>query len=68
MNNNTGVLDITTTNRGNQGGHALFLLTEMITGKQPSDKFLERAQLVGMLIILGLFVLATYNDLMKFVF
>ncbi|MBO7230606.1 MAG: RIP metalloprotease RseP [Bacteroidaceae bacterium] len=50
------------------GGHALFLLTEMITGKQPSDKFLERAQLVGMLIILGLFVLATYNDLMKFVF
>ena len=50
------------------GGHALFLLAEIITGKQPSDKFLERAQLVGMLIILGLFVLATYNDLMKFVF
>ena len=50
------------------GGHALFLITEMVTGKQPSDKFLERAQLVGMLIILGLFVLATYNDLMKFVF
>lgn len=50
------------------GGHALFLLYEMITGKQPSDKFMERAQMVGMLIILGLFVLATYNDLMKFVF
>ena len=50
------------------GGHALFLLVEMITGKQPSDKFLERAQMIGMLIILGLFVLATYNDLMKFVF
>ena len=50
------------------GGHALFLITEMVTGKQPSDKFLERAQLVGMLIILALFVLATYNDLMKFVF
>ena len=50
------------------GGHALFLIAEMITGKQPSDKFLERAQMVGMLIILGLFVLAMYNDLMKFVF
>ncbi len=50
------------------GGHALFLLVEMITGKQPSDKFLERAQMIGMLIILGLFVLATYNDLMRFVF
>ena len=50
------------------GGHALFLVTEMVTGKQPSDKFLERAQLAGMIIILALFVLATYNDLMKFVF
>ena len=50
------------------GGHALFLVTEMITGKQPSDKFLERAQMIGMILILGLFVLATYNDLMKFVF
>ena len=50
------------------GGHALFLLVEMITGKQPSEKFLERAQMIGMLIILGLFILATYNDLMKFVF
>ena len=50
------------------GGHALFILYEMITGKQPSDKFLERAQMAGMLIILGLFILATYNDLIKFVF
>lgn len=50
------------------GGHALFLVAELITGKQPSDKFLERAQMIGMLIILGLFVLATYNDLTKFVF
>ena len=50
------------------GGHAVFLLFEMITGKQPSDKFMERAQMIGMLLLLGLFVLATYNDLMKFVF
>ena len=50
------------------GGHAIFLIYEMITGKQPSDKFMERAQMAGMLILLGLFVLATYNDLVKFVF
>ena len=50
------------------GGHALFLIVELITGKQPSDKFMERAQVVGMVLLLGLFVLATYNDLMKFVF
>ena len=50
------------------GGHAVFLIYELITGKQPSDKFMERAQMVGMLLLLGLFVLATYNDLMKFVF
>ena len=50
------------------GGHAMFLLFEIITGKQPSDKFMERAQMIGMLLLLGLFVLATYNDLMKFVF
>ena len=50
------------------GGHAVFLIYELITGKQPSDKVLERAQMVGMLLLLGLFTLATYNDIMKFVF
>ena len=50
------------------GGHAVFLIYELITGKQPSDKFMERAQMVGMFLLLGLFILATYNDLMKFVF
>ena len=50
------------------GGHALFLIVEIITGKQPSEKFQERAQVVGMLLILGLFILAMYNDLVKFVF
>ena len=50
------------------GGHALFLIVEIITRRQPSVKFMERAQIVGMLLLLGLFLLATYNDLMKFVF
>jgi regulator of sigma E protease len=50
------------------GGHVLFLLSEVITGRKPSDKFLERAQVIGMIILLGLFILAFYNDLDKFVF
>ena len=50
------------------GGHAVFLIYEMITGREPSVKFMERAQMIGMIILLGLFVLATYNDLAKFVF
>ena len=50
------------------GGHALFLVAEIITGKQPSDKFMERAQMVGMFILLGLFVLAMYNDITRFLF
>ena len=50
------------------GGHVLFLLIEVITGRKPSDKFMERAQMVGMFILLGLFILAFYNDLTRFVF
>lgn len=50
------------------GGHVLFLLVEVVTRRKPSDKFLERAQIVGMVIILGLFLLATYNDIMRFLF
>jgi regulator of sigma E protease len=44
------------------GGHVLFTLIEMISGKKPSDKFLEYAQIVGMVIILGLLVYANGND------
>ena len=50
------------------GGHVVFLLIEVITGRKPSDKVLEYAQMVGMLILLGLFVLATFNDAMRFIF
>lgn len=50
------------------GGHVLFLLAEVVTGRKPSDKFLERAQMVGMLILLGLFILAAYNDMDRFIF
>jgi regulator of sigma E protease len=47
------------------GGHVLFLLYEIITGRKPSDKFLERAQVVGMFLLLGLLVLANGNDIIR---
>ena len=50
------------------GGHIMFTLYEMIVGKKPSDKFLERAQVVGMIILLAIMVLAFGNDLLKHVF
>ena len=53
---------------GLDGGHILFLIVEAVTRRPPSDKFMERAQYVGMAIILALMVLAIFNDIVKFVF
>lgn len=50
------------------GGHALFTLYEMITGRAPSDKFLERAQVVGMIIIFALMIYALGNDIIRNIF
>jgi regulator of sigma E protease len=47
------------------GGHALILLYEMVTGRKPSDKFLEVSQSIGMVILLGLMVFAFGNDIFK---
>jgi regulator of sigma E protease len=47
------------------GGHVLFLLFEVITGKKPSDKFLEYAQIVGMVILLALLLFANGNDVLR---
>lgn len=44
------------------GGHVVFTLIEMITGRKPSDKFLEYAQIVGMVLLLGLMLFANGND------
>lgn len=44
------------------GGHVLFTLVEMISGRKPSDKFLEYAQIVGMVILFGLLIYANGND------
>ena len=47
------------------GGHVIFLLYEMILGRAPSEKFLERAQQVGTVLLLGLMIFAFGNDLFK---
>ena len=44
------------------GGHALFILFEMITGRKPSDKFMEYAQIVGMILMFGLMFYALGLD------
>jgi regulator of sigma E protease len=44
------------------GGHALFTLVEMVTGRKPGDKFMEYAQMVGMILLLGLMAYALGLD------
>lgn len=44
------------------GGHALFTIVEMVTGRKPSDKFMEYAQMVGMVLLLGLMAYALGLD------
>jgi regulator of sigma E protease len=47
------------------GGHALFTIYEMITGRKPSDKFMEYAQMVGMFLLLGLMLYAFGLDIWR---
>ena len=47
------------------GGHALFTLYEMISGRKPSDKFIEYAQMVGMILLLGLMAYALGMDIFR---
>ncbi|MBP5210317.1 MAG: RIP metalloprotease RseP [Bacteroidales bacterium] len=48
---------------GLDGGHILFIFVEILTGRKPSDRFLEVAQLIGMILLLALMVLAFGNDI-----
>jgi regulator of sigma E protease len=47
------------------GGHVIFLLYEMISGRKPSDKFLENAQMVGFFLLITLLLFANGNDIYK---
>ncbi|AJA68221.1 RIP metalloprotease RseP [Myroides odoratimimus] len=50
------------------GGHVIFLLYEMISGRKPSDKFLGNAQMVGFFILIALLLFANGNDIYKAIF
>lgn len=47
------------------GGHVVFLLFEIISGKKPSEKFLENAQMVGIVLLISLLLFANGNDIYK---
>ncbi|MCE3282500.1 MAG: rseP [Chitinophagaceae bacterium] len=47
------------------GGHALFTIVEMVSGRKPSDKFMEYAQMVGMVLLLGLMAYALGLDFLR---
>jgi regulator of sigma E protease len=50
------------------GGHVVFVLWEMATGRKPNEKVLEYAQIAGFIILVGLLLLANGNDLIKLFF
>lgn len=50
------------------GGHVMFLLYEIVSGRKPSDQFLEGAQKVGMVLLLSLMVFVIFNDIFKAIF
>jgi regulator of sigma E protease len=50
---------------GLDGGHALFTLAEMVSGRKPSDKFLEYAQMVGMVLLMALMAYALGLDIWR---
>lgn len=49
------------------GGHVMFLIYEVVSGRKPSDKFLEYAQVTGMLLLLALLIFANGNDIVRFI-
>lgn len=49
------------------GGHVLFLIYEIVSGRKPSDKFLEYAQIAGMVLLMALLLLANGNDILKLI-
>lgn len=50
------------------GGHVVFTLWEMITGRKPGDKFLEYAQITGFILLISLLLLANGNDIFRAIF
>jgi len=49
------------------GGHVMFLSWEIITGRKHGDKFLEYAQIAGMVILFSLLIYANFNDIWRWI-
>ena len=50
------------------GGHVMFLLYEMVSGRKPNDKFMEYAQMVGFFLLIALVLFANGNDIYRYFF
>jgi len=50
------------------GGHVMFLLYEIISGRKPNDKFMEYAQMVGFFLLIALLLFANGNDVYRWLF
>ena len=50
------------------GGHVMFLLYEMVTGRKPNDRFMEYAQMVGFFLLIALVLFANGNDIYRWLF
>jgi regulator of sigma E protease len=48
------------------GGHVMFLIYEMVSGRKPNDKFMEYAQIAGFFLLMALVIYANGNDLFRF--
>ena len=49
------------------GGHVMFLFFEMVSGRKPGEKFMEYAQITGMILLLALVLYANANDIIKMI-
>ena len=49
------------------GGHVMFLLYEMVTGRVPNQRVMEVAQMIGMALLFGLILFANGNDIFKWI-
>ena len=50
------------------GGHIMFLIYEVVARRKPSEKFLEYAQIAGMILLFGLLIYANGNDIFRYFF
>ncbi|MFQ3351261.1 MAG: regulator of sigma E protease, partial [Candidatus Marivariicella framensis] len=50
------------------GGHVMFLLYELVSGRKPNDKFMEYAQVFGFFLLMSLVLYANGNDVYRAIF